>query len=57
MTPADELTLRFRTEDELRTSLAAAGFVVEHVFGGWDREPVGAGDGEFLVIARRDEMT
>ena len=48
-------TLRFRTEDELRTSLAAAGFTVDAIFGGWQREPVGRGDGEFLVIARRDE--
>ena len=35
-------TLRFRTEDELRSSLPAAGFTIE------SRE----GDGEFLVIAR-----
>ena len=34
-------TLRFRTEDELRTSLAAAGFTVDAIFGGWQREPVG----------------
>ena len=47
-------TLRFRTEDELRSSLGAAGFAVEHIFGGWNRESVGAGDGEFLVIARAD---
>lgn len=46
-------TLRFRTEEGLRSSLAAAGFGVEDVFGGWECEPVGRGDGEFLVIARR----
>lgn len=46
-------TLRFRTEDELRRSLAGAGFTVEEIFGGWNRERVGAGDGEFLVVARR----
>ncbi|HEU5420151.1 MAG TPA: class I SAM-dependent methyltransferase [Streptosporangiaceae bacterium] len=45
-------TLRFRTEAELRSSLARAGFEVEQVYGGWHREPAGAGDGEFLVIAR-----
>jgi SAM-dependent methyltransferase len=45
--------LRFRTEDELRTSLDAAGFTVDAIFGGWAREPVGQGDGELLVIARR----
>ena len=46
-------TLRFRPADELRTSLAAAGFAVEHIFGGWQRQPEGAGNGEFLVGARR----
>ncbi|MFI7604152.1 class I SAM-dependent methyltransferase [Micromonospora sp. NPDC049366] len=45
-------TLRFRTEAELRDSLGGAGFAVEHVFGGWGREPVGAGDGELVVVAR-----
>ena len=44
--------LRFRTEAELRSSLTAAGFTVEQIYGGWNREPIGAGDGEFLVIAR-----
>ncbi|MGK5742698.1 class I SAM-dependent methyltransferase [Micromonospora sp. URMC 103] len=44
--------LRFRDEQELRGSLRSAGFAVEHVFGGWGREPVGAGDGELIVVAR-----
>lgn len=44
--------LRFRSEDELRASLADAGFAVERIYGGWRRQPVGAGDGELLVIAR-----
>jgi ubiquinone/menaquinone biosynthesis C-methylase UbiE len=44
--------LRFRTETELRSSLAAAGFTIEEIYGGWNREPIGASDGEFLVIAR-----
>ncbi len=44
--------LRFRTEAELRSSLAAAGFAIEQIYGGWNREPIGASDGEFLVIAR-----
>jgi SAM-dependent methyltransferase len=48
-----EVTLRFRTEDELRDSLHAAGFEIEAIHGGWNREPIGAPDGEFLVIARR----
>ncbi|WP_327064663.1 class I SAM-dependent methyltransferase [Kitasatospora sp. NBC_01250] len=45
-------TLRFRTEAALRSSLRDAGYAVEHVYGGWNREAVGAGDGEFLVVAR-----
>ncbi|OUC94928.1 class I SAM-dependent methyltransferase [Streptosporangium minutum] len=55
--PDEELvstaTLRFRTEEELRASLRAAGFSVEWIYGGWDRQAVGEGDGEFLVIARK----
>ncbi len=55
---ASDATLRFRSEDDLRRSLADAGFAVEAVFGGWGREPVGAGDGELLVVATTDrEMT
>ena len=46
-------SLRFRSADVLRSSLATAGFAVEHVYGGWQRQPEGAGDGEFLVVARR----
>lgn len=43
--------LRFRTEDELRSALLAAGFGRVQVYGGRNREPAGAGDGELLVIA------
>lgn len=45
-------TLRFRTEAELRDSLTRADFVVDRVYGGWRHEPVGHGDGEFVVVAR-----
>ena len=45
-------TLRFRTEAELRSSLADAGFEVDAIFGGWERQAIGEGDGEFIVIAR-----
>ncbi len=48
-----EMTLRFRPEADLRRSLSDAGFKIEHVFGGWQREPVGRGDGELLFIARK----
>ena len=44
-------TLRFRDEDCLRESLAAAGLIVDHVYGGWGREAVGSGDGELIVVA------
>ncbi len=47
-------TLRFRSADELRESLRAAKFTVEQIYGGWNREPIGQGDGEFVVIARAD---
>ena len=49
---AVDSTLRFRTEAELRHSLETAGFAVEAVYGGWSREPAGAGDGELIVLAR-----
>lgn len=45
-------TLRFRSEEEVRSSLRDAGFAVEHIYGGWQREPIGLGDGELLVVAR-----
>ncbi|MEP6624223.1 MAG: class I SAM-dependent methyltransferase [Acidimicrobiia bacterium] len=45
-------TLRFRSEPALRTCLDNAGFAVEHIFGGWDRDAIGHADGEFLVVAQ-----
>jgi len=44
--------LRFRAEEDVRSSLLNAGFTVEQIYGGWNREPVGAGDGELIVIGR-----
>ena len=46
-------TLRFRTAQEICAALDRAGFAVEELYGGWDREPLGAPDGEILVVARR----
>ncbi len=46
--------LRFRTEDELRASLAAAGFAVEHLFGDWGRQPLRADSPELIFVAVRD---
>jgi hypothetical protein len=45
--------LAFRSHERLRADLAEAGFAVEHVYGGWEREPVGQGVGELVVVARR----
>jgi len=45
-------TLRFRPEQTLCTTLAAAGFDIEHIYGGWQHEPVGQGNGEFIIVAR-----
>lgn len=43
--------LRFRSEQELLSSLLDSGFTVDQIYGGWNREPVGHKDGEFIVIA------
>jgi hypothetical protein len=45
--------LRFRTQAELRRSLAEAGFAVERVFGNWDRGPVQAQSPELSFVAAR----
>ncbi|MFC8041357.1 class I SAM-dependent methyltransferase [Paenarthrobacter sp. NPDC057355] len=45
--------LAFRTEDQLRHDLIAAGFTVEGIFGGWSGEAVGHGQGELIVVARK----
>ncbi len=45
--------LRFRGEHELRASPSETGFAVDQVHGGWRGQPVGEGDGELLVLARR----
>jgi SAM-dependent methyltransferase len=44
-------TLRFRNEQELRSSLQNAGFEIEQIYGGWNQEPIGHKDGEFIVVA------
>lgn len=47
-----ESTMRFRSEREIRSSLEAAGFDVDRIYGGWSREPVGLSeDGELIVVA------
>lgn len=46
-------TFRFRPEQGLRESLSRAGFGVEAIYGGWQREALGQGDGEYIVLARK----
>ena len=44
--------LRFRSEAELRATLAAAGFAVDRLYGDWDRRPASADTRELIVVAR-----
>jgi len=44
--------LRFRTLEQLTSSLAGAGFAVERSFGGWNRRPIGEDAPEFILVAR-----
>jgi SAM-dependent methyltransferase len=45
--------LRFRSEADLAQSLGDAGFVVEHIYGDWDRRPASSTTRELIVVARR----
>lgn len=45
--------LRFRSADELRGSLRAAGFDVEHVYGDWHRSELVPTSRVMVVVARR----
>ena len=45
------MQLRFRRVEELTRSLADAGFVVERMYGDWDRRPVGPQTRELIVVA------
>lgn len=49
-------TLRFRSEAELRDALTTTGLHPSRIDGGWDGQPVGAGDGELLVTACRAKI-
>ena len=48
-----EETLRFRTFDEISSSLQAAGFVVESVLGGWDGSLFRSDSPEMIFLANR----
>jgi SAM-dependent methyltransferase len=45
-------TLRFRSREEIVSSLADTGFAVEHLWGDWDRSPLTADSDEIIVLAR-----
>ena len=46
-------TLRFRSRAEVEASLGDAGFVVDELWGDWDRSPVTTGSPEFIYVASR----
>jgi SAM-dependent methyltransferase len=48
---ASPMQLRFRSEPALKTTLTAAGFTVERVYGAWDRRPVDDSTTELIVVA------
>ncbi|WP_010523885.1 class I SAM-dependent methyltransferase [Nesterenkonia sp. F] len=48
-----EETLRFRPLEVLRGSLEQAGFVIEQLWGDWDREELDADSPEIIVLARK----
>ncbi len=45
--------LRFRSQDEFATSLQAAGFTVEHVYGDWHKGPLRSDSRVMIFAARR----
>ena len=47
----DIARLRFRSVEELTGSLADAGFLVERIYGDWDRRPAGPRTRELIVVA------
>jgi SAM-dependent methyltransferase len=46
--------LRFRSQPELTESLSNSGFIVEHVYGDWQRGPVTSTSRVLVFIARRN---
>ena len=48
-----ESSLRFWSEKRWRDSVTEAGFAIERMHGGWLGQPIGAGDGELIFVARR----
>jgi SAM-dependent methyltransferase len=46
--------LRFRSNEELTSSLTGTGFVVEHIYGTWEREPFVSTSRIMVFVARRN---
>ena len=44
--------LKFRSREEIGQSLTDAGYLIDHVFGDWDRTGVGAASPEMIFVAR-----
>ena len=45
--------MRWRSAEDAPAAVTDAELVVDEIYGSWDREPIGADDGELLVIADR----
>ena len=45
--------LRFRTQEELASSLETTGFNIEHVYGDWHKGPLRGDSREMVFVARR----
>ncbi|MFI5774111.1 hypothetical protein ACIA74_37490 [Streptomyces sp. NPDC051658] len=43
--------LGLRSETDIQMSLQDTNFQVQQIYGGWNREPLGSEEGEFLVVA------
>lgn len=48
-------TLRFRTQEEISSSLTQVGFKVNHVYGGWRQEPFSHDSRIMVFVAQRPE--
>lgn len=46
--------LRFRTQEEISQSLKKTGFLINEVFGNWDKSSVNKESAEFIFVALRD---
>ena len=45
--------MRWCSAEDVRAAVTDADLEVDEIYGGWKREPIGADDGELIVIAHR----